>query len=215
LTVIKYIDMEYLENFKSTGRVLINTLHGFQTAEEKIRDSNEGQYITQVIPKRIPITLSPIKAHNIYPNVQFSAGSGITVNTKAKAEGTIEVPDTFVFCASLKYSEKIKKGLGKNAHYRIVDIYGFAYTLFEALRKKEAVECYKVKSIRYSEKPVRVENQIETNKIQEQDYWSICFTKDKFFSWQQEIRIVFALNSIGQIKPKVIDIPELRRYCRF
>jgi hypothetical protein len=215
LSVFKYIDKEHLENFKSTGRVLTSTLRSFQTAEEKIRDPNEGQHITQVIPKGIPITLSPIKAHNTYPNVQFSADSGITINTRAKAESTIEVPDTFVFCASLKYSERIRKGLGKNAHYRIVDIHGFAYTLFGALRKKEAVECYKVKSIRYTEKPVRVENQAETNKIQEQDYWSICFNKDKFFSWQQEIRIVFALNSTGQIKSKVIDVPELRGYCRF
>jgi hypothetical protein len=217
MAIYKYIESQWLEGLKNNGSVLVNTLYNLRKEKEKIKDGNEGKLKIEIQPKRSPIKLSSTKTHYTFPNVHptFDDTALMTINKHASVSSLIEVEDTFVFCASTIYSQNIQKRLGCDYCYQIIDKYGFADALCEALSNKYTIPCYEIQEITYSDKPLIIENQDDVEKIQEQSFWRLCLTKDRLFIWQNEIRMVFPLQFPKKIEPLVVNIPDIEKYCRF
>ena len=217
MVIYKYTKKEYLESFKRNGTILVNTLYYLRREKEEIKDGSEGKLEILIKPKNRPIRLSSTKMNYTYPNVHptFNDPAAMTINKNATASSTISVADTFVFCASIKHSTTIQKRLGCDTYYRIIDKYGFVDTLCDALNNKYAIACYYIREVTYSGKPLIIENQEDVEKIQKQSFWRLCYTKDRCYSWQSEIRMVFPFVFPKKISHVILDVPELKRYCKF
>ena len=72
-----------------------------------------------------------------------------------------------------------------------------------------------MKKIKYSNKKVVVTKKTESLSKNFNDFWDICFTKPKKFYNEKEFRIVFVPEYSKEIKPLILNCPEIREYCKY
>jgi hypothetical protein len=220
MVIYKYIKKQYLRDFKDKGFVHVNTLHNLRSAEATIRDEFEGRRKLIFGSHEKPTSLSVQDLHKMAPKIEAPKESEITIEleTGAIIHSNIEVNNAFVFCASLKLDEQLSRKLGCDSHYRIIDPFRFAEIAFEELNKKSTLRCFQIGKVKYADKEIRI-----TNRNKEQvlagdsgnDFWEICFTKPKMFTYQKEFRIVFVPWLGNEIKPLDISSLEFLTCCAF
>jgi len=220
MAIYKYLRKEHLHDFKDKGLVHINTLHNLRSAEATIRDEFEGRRRLIFGSHEKPTSLSAQDLHKIAPKIRAPKDRGVTLELEAGAiiHSNVAVDNAFVFCASLKIDEQLSRKLGYDSHYKIIDPFRFAEIAFDELNKKSTLRCFKIGKVKYADKEIRI-----TNKNKEQvlagdggnNFWDICFTKPKMFTYQKEFRIVFVPWLRTEIKPLDIASLEFLMCCTF
>jgi hypothetical protein len=229
MDIYKYIGRKYLKEFTDTGKVRIGNIYWYRDCEnEKIRDEFEGRTKYVIAPKNQPIILSQKQADAL--TIDYHIGGKIKICPPAIFSDFLNVPNAFVFCASINYSKDLKEKFDCDAYYKIVDIQKFATKIIEELNKKYSIlfsvtdkVCYvPSKVIRITNKnksyviradPFRkdIPNSERIKTIFIEDY----FTKPLVFQGEEEFRIVFVPRGAIGNDPVYVESKQLLEYCEF
>jgi hypothetical protein len=221
MVVYKYIEKKYLLDFKDKCVIRINTLYNLRSEKKKsIRDEFEGFQRLRVDPKNEPAKFSSEQGRELFPQVHFGEGitkDAITIMPNAHVVSNTEVPDAFVFCASLKLDDQLGKKWNCDAHYRIVDPFQFAEIAFGELNNQVTLRCFKADKVKYTDKEITITNQNKNETLSSisRSFWDICFTKPKQFADEMEFRIVFIPEYPRKIEPILLTSLKLRKCCEF
>lgn len=220
MIVYKYLEKKYLLDFKNNGTIHLNTLYNLRSEKGGISDEFEGLQRLRIDPRRKPTSFSSEQVSKLYPQVHFGekiTKNAMTIMPHAHVISNTEVPDAFVFCASLKLDERLGKKWDYDAYYKIIDPIRFAETVYWKLDEDICLSCLKLDRVKYENKEIGLTNK-NKNKIlntKSNNFWDICFTKPKKFSDEEEVRIMFVPEHAKEIKPRLLTCVELREFCKF
>jgi hypothetical protein len=217
MIVYKYLKKKYLLKFKEEGLIRVNTLYDLRSEYETIRDDLEGRAKLTVAAKE-PMVYSGGEFQQVFPQIKSDRPNiEIRLDSGASIVSNTQVPNAFVFCASLKLDDDLFEKFKYDAYYRITKPDRFAEILWKEIDKVRTIRCFRAGKVRYSDKEIVVSDKRKSLSQAQlfNDFWNICFTKPLKFRNEEEYRIVFVPEFLKEIAKLDLRCPELRRCCTF
>lgn len=211
MTLYKFIERKYCDDFFNTGSLRLGTIHSFRdTVEygEHIGDEDEGiHHIKRSVDN--PVTHSKENNEPIISEFFNLKGDGDVTISNMSFVVPRKSADAFIFCTSYLFTEALFKMWNDkkrfDACYEITDVKLF----IESISQKIELSAYFV----LETKVAYIGKEIDWQSPQANIHPGL--TKFNEYSWQKEHRMVW--NPKGpclNIKPWLIDVPEARDYCK-
>jgi hypothetical protein len=225
--VYKYIERDYLQQFKEKGRVQINNIYRCRNIEKKnIRDPFEGRTKYIIHTEEDTIVLSKEQVNAMTNDYHFSAA--LKIGPNSWFADFLNVPNAFVFCTSHRLDKELMEEFDCDAWYRINDIKQFTNTVGEELGKQYRLSLTVANKVTYvNSKEIRVTNKNKDSVFRTTPYEKSgsdriktiyiedYFIKPKAFSQQEEFRLIFVpVSQIGK-EPVYVECKKLLDYCEF
>lgn len=129
--LVKNLKIEYLEQFRNTGEVLVRSIASFRTMGGYGQEEKEGIKNTDIcIDVGGPKEFKATELGRFISTFKLEGTGSMEINGKLIIKDKTILPDAYVFCASYKTINEFG-----GANYKIVSISRFAQTLFESIHK--------------------------------------------------------------------------------
>ncbi len=225
MQIFKHFDIEHKNSILTTGSISIGTIEYYrETENEKIRDEFEGKFSFLFNPKKNePIDLTKEEVNSLTYEYIFHSNLRIA-GEKTHFIADLKVPNVFVFCCSIKYTNELRKKFGGGT-YEILDMNKYRRLIFNELYKIQPIRASIAMPVNYvetkkiivtnenKEKVIpyhkfKTQNKTGLKEIQIEDY----FTKNNSFSDEYEYRLIYIPFNKPIFKQRVINIPDLTKY---
>ena len=218
MIVYKYIEKQYLDDFKKKGTVCLHPLYYYKVTDNiSIQDKEEGFSKLSIDPDKAPIELTSERASRAFSPSLFKNSFVVMPKAHVVRENDLPSNNALIFCTSVSLEQEIMDRFHCNAYYKIVEPYKFARTVFKELKKQDlSIHDYTMQKVKYVDKETCLTTPKQSDRIDElpNSLFEEYFRKSKLHNWQKELRMVFLSNHIIP-NEAFIHSKELLRYCRF
>ncbi|MFM1347324.1 hypothetical protein WFP14_12230 [Yersinia proxima] len=219
MSLYKFIEKEFFDEFFLTGSLRLGTLEDFKKTEEHgghRGDVSEGKHnVYRHVDDKLILTADtlpsePLISSSIHMDPASNQDSVTLSNVLFIDERNSQ--DVLTFCTSRVYSTHLfsewnqKESL--NYCYEIFDIKGFITAISNALSARSKGNKFKACDlVAYTNK--NIDYRSKYSKVHP------CFLKDNDYAWQHEVRMVWAFDDIHKKQDVIImNVPEAIKFCR-
>lgn len=219
MSLYKFIEKEFFDEFFLTGSLRLGTLEDFKETDEHGEnrgDKSEGKHnVYRHVGDKLTLTADTLPNESLIssfinmdpaPNQDPATLSNVVFIDERSSQ------DVLTFCTSGVYSTRLFSEWNKkenlNYCYEIFDVKGFITAISNAISARSKGNKFKAcEWVTYTNKNI--------------DYRSIyskvlpCFLKAEDYTWQREVRMVWAFDDIHRKQEVIImNVPEAIKFCR-
>ena len=207
MTLYKFMERQYAGSLLASGSIRIGTIFDFRDSryEDGIRDEDEGKrhLYTYVAEKKVTSDSDPwLEKHRF-----IGVGNMASVTLVNCAFSTaVECPDHHVLCLSLSPTANVDvNSLSYEACLEIC----YPRSFFRAISREMKLQFGATYVGRFD---VRYGNRVSTQAVDDGQFAGLL--KDPKYSYQREHRALWRAREGTAIKPEILQVANLGRYCR-